>query len=172
MALCAVIRRSVRFIYSAVHRKPSWWLQILTKKANGSKHAHSNLHFTLLALGAVCNRVALLTRNDQRGCVDEMAWTDDISMTSVLGYPGLCRDATVRSRRSRDLVLRAGSLTLVSGSYTSLVLHADKAFMGAIEAAAAYIGIIFCTCELRSEDEGVKAFTVSHAMTNVQDFAA
>ena len=122
-------------------------------------------------LGAVCNRVALLTRNDQRGCVDEMAWTDDISMTSVLGYPGLCRDATVRSRRSRDLVLRAGSLTLVSGSYTSLVLHADKASTWVVEAATAYLRVIFCTHELWSEDEGTQAFLVSHIMTNVEQFA-
>ena len=29
----------------------------------------------------VCNHVALLTRNSQRGCVDMVAWTDDVSVT-------------------------------------------------------------------------------------------
>ena len=59
----------------------------------------------------------------------------------------------------------------VSGLSTSLVLHTAEASTGAIEAATAYLGIIFCTRELQSEDEGVQAFLVSHAMTNVQDFA-
>ena len=44
--------------------------------------------------------------------------------------------------------------------------------MGVIEAATAYLSVIFCTRELRSEDDGVQAFPVSHAVTNIQDFAA
>ena len=44
--------------------------------------------------------------------------------------------------------------------------------MGAIGGATAFPEIIFCTLELRGEDEGIQAFLVSHAMTNVQDFAA
>ena len=54
----------------------------------------------------------------------------------------------------------------------SFVLHAVKASTGVVEAATAYLGIIFCTRELRSDDEGIQAFLVSHAMTNVQDFTA
>jgi len=63
------------------------------------------------------------------------------------------------------------SLTQVSGLYTSLVLHAVKAYVGVIDGATAYLGVIFCTRELQSEDEGMQAFLVSHAMTNVQDFS-
>jgi len=55
----------------------------MTKKAPGSNLAHSNSHFTLVALGVVCNRVALLTLNPQRGCVDLFAWTNDVSITSL-----------------------------------------------------------------------------------------
>ena len=73
--------------------------------------------------------------------------------------------------RVGHLVVRAGSLTLVSGSYTSLVMHADKASTEAIEAATAHPGVRFCTREFRSELEGIQAFLVSYAMTNVEDFS-
>jgi len=65
-----------------------------------------------------------------------------------------------------------GLLTQVSGSYTSLVLHAAKVSTGTVEAATAHLGVIFSTRELRSEDEGEQTFLVSHAMTNVLDFTA
>ena len=55
---------------------------------------------------------------------------------------------------------------------TSLVLHAAKASTRAVEAATAHLGVIFSTRELRSEEEGVQTFFVSHAMTNVLDFTA
>ena len=60
----------------------------------------------------------------------------------------------------------------VSGSYSPLVLHAAKASVGVIEGITAYPGNIFCTQELLSKDEGIQAFLVSQAMTNIQDFAA
>ena len=86
-ALCGyAVLGAVYIQYSAVHTKPSRQLQILTKKTPVSNLAHSNSHFTLTVLGAVCNRVALLTWNDQRGCVDEVAWTDE-SMTSFGAIP-------------------------------------------------------------------------------------